>query len=132
MSHQCVKCSRIIPSGSREILDGCSECHGRFFFYVREEQLEKLRQRVIEIPEEDKIKIEEDVREIAGIEADEMPVILDFESVRVTGEGKFELDLVNLFNKKRPLVYKIEEGKYLIDLARTLQKSPVDDSFEKK
>ena len=129
MPHQCVRCSRIIPAGSREILDGCSECHGRFFFYVKDEYLQKIREKIVEIPEEDKIKIEKDVREIAGIEKDEIPVILDFESVRVTGEGKFELDLVHLFNKKRPLVYKIEEGKYLIDIARTLQKSPIDDSF---
>ncbi|MCR4327395.1 MAG: Zn-ribbon domain-containing protein [Nanoarchaeota archaeon] len=132
MPHQCVRCSKIISSGSRELLDGCSECKGKFFFYVRDEQLEKLKEKTIEIPEEDKIKIEEDVREIAGIENDDLPVILDFESVRATGEGKFELDLVNLFNTKRPLVYKIDEGKYLIDLARTLQKFPIDDSFKDK
>ncbi len=121
MPHQCVRCSRIIPASSRELLDGCSSCGGRFFFYVRDEQIEKLKNKVIEIPEEDKEKIETDVREIAGINEDDMPVILDFESVRVTGDGKFELDLVNLFNKKKPLVYKLEEGKYLIDIARTLQ-----------
>ena len=132
MPHQCVKCSRIIPAGSREILEGCAECRGKFFFYVKEEQLEKLKGKVIEIPEEDKLKIEEDVREIAGIEDDDMPVILDFKSVRATGEGKFELDLVNLFNKKRPLVYKIDEGKYLIDIARTLQKASIDDTSDSK
>ena len=120
MPHQCVKCSRIIPLASREILEGCSNCHSRFFFYVREEQLEQLKQKIIEIPEENKAQIEKDVREIAGIEEEDMPVILDFESVRVTGEGKFELDLANLFNKNKPLIYKLEEGKYMIDLGRTL------------
>ena len=126
MPHQCVKCSRIIPAGSRELLDGCSSCGSRFFFYVREEQLEKLKNQVIEIPEVDKKQIEKDIRLIAGIEEPDAPVILDFESVRATGDGKFELDLVNLFNKKKPLVYKLEEGKYLIDIARTLK----DSSFE--
>ncbi len=121
MPHQCVKCSKIISVGSRELLEGCSECHSRFFFYVREEQLKKLKEKVIEIPEADREKIEKDVRTIAGIEEEDAPVILDFESVRVTGDGKFELDLVNLFNKKKPLVYKLEEGKYLIDIARTLR-----------
>lgn len=132
MPHQCVRCSKIISSGSREILDGCSGCGGKFFFYVKDEQLDKIKEKTIEIPEEDKIKIEEDVREIAGIENEDIPVILDLESVRATGEGKFELDLVNLFNTKRPLVYKIDEGKYLIDIARTLQKFPIDDSFKDK
>jgi predicted nucleic acid-binding Zn-ribbon protein len=51
------------------------------------------------------------------------PVILDFESVRVTGEGKFELDLARLFDKKKPLVYRLDEGKYMIDLAKTMKDS---------
>jgi len=121
MPHQCVKCSKIIPVGSREIIEGCNKCHSKFFFYIREEQLKKLQEQIIEIPENEKNQIEKDVREIAGITDLDAPVILDFESVKVTGEGKFELDLSNLFNKKRPLVYKLEEGKYMIDLARTLK-----------
>lgn len=120
MPHQCVKCSRIIPAGSREILDGCKECGSRFFFYVKEEQLEKLKEQPIEIPEPEKKKIEKDIREIAGIKDENSPVVLDLESVRAIGEGKFELDLSKLLNKKRPLVYKVEEGKYMIDLATTL------------
>lgn len=121
MPHQCVKCSRIIPAGSREILEGCANCHSKFFFYVREEQLDLLKNQKIEIPDGDKKQIEQDLRDIAGIEEVDAPVILDFESVRVTGEGKFEIDLTNLFNSKTPLVYKVDEGKYLIDLARTLK-----------
>ncbi|MBM3247734.1 hypothetical protein FJZ17_04330, partial [Candidatus Pacearchaeota archaeon] len=46
---------------------------------------------------------------------------LDLESIRVLGPGKFEIDVVNLFSKKRPLIYKLEEGKYIIDLASTLR-----------
>ncbi|NCN86668.1 hypothetical protein GW932_02455 [archaeon] len=120
MPHQCVKCSRVIPVGSREIIEGCNSCKSKFFFYVREEQLQMLKEKVIEIPENEKKQIEKDVRDIAGITDMNMPVILDFESVRAIGEGKFELDLARLFDKKRPLVYRIEEGKYMIDLARTM------------
>jgi predicted nucleic acid-binding Zn-ribbon protein len=116
MPHQCVKCSRIIPIASKELLEGCQECKSKFFFYVREEQLEKLKEQIIDIPEAEKKQIERDIRKIAGIEKEDAPVILDFESIRVTGEGKFEIDLANLFNQKQPLVYKLEEGKYLIDL----------------
>jgi predicted nucleic acid-binding Zn-ribbon protein len=123
MPHQCVKCSRILPKANRELLEGCAKCGSKFFFYIREEQLEQLKHRVIEIPENEKLKIEKDVRDIAGITDMDAPVILDFESVRVTGTGKFELDLANLFDKKKPLVYKLEEGKYLIDLAKTMKES---------
>jgi len=128
MPHQCVKCSNIIPMGSKELLEGCGKCGGHFFFYIRDEQLEKIKQNPIEIPKEEKEKVEKDIREIAGIVKEDTPVILDLESVRVTGDGKFEIDIVNLFNKERPLIYKLEEGKYIIDLATTLKRSMKDVS----
>jgi predicted nucleic acid-binding Zn-ribbon protein len=112
----------MIESGSGEIIKGCSECGGRFFFFIREGQLEELKNKIIEIPEKEKKRVEKDIREIAGITDEEAPVILDIESIRVTGEGKFELDLVKLFQKDKPLVYKLEEGRYIIDLASTLKK----------
>jgi len=126
MPHQCVKCSRIIPIGSRELLAGCADCGGKFFFYIKEEHLNNIRDNPIEIPEEEKGKIEQDVREMAGIVEEDAPVILDLESIRITGDGKFELDIVKLFRKDRPLIYKLEEGKYIIDLSTILKKSVAD------
>ncbi|MEX0920249.1 MAG: Zn-ribbon containing protein [Candidatus Pacearchaeota archaeon] len=120
MPHQCVKCSRIIPPGSRELLEGCADCKGRFFFYIRDDQLNKVKENPIDIPDKEKKKIEKDIRDVVGITDEEAPVILDIESIRVTGEGKFELDLIKLFSKDRPLIYKLEEGKYIVDLASTL------------
>lgn len=131
MPHQCVKCSRIIPAGSKELLTGCESCHGHFFFFIREEQLEKLRNTHIEIPEQERSMVEKEIREMAGITEDDTPVILDIESVRAIGAGKYEIDIVNLFNKKRPLIYKLEEGKYIIDLASTL-KSSLKDMIDTK
>ena len=126
MPHQCVRCSRIIPSGSREILEGCKDCGGHFFFYIRDDQLERVKNQIVEIPREEKKRVENDIREIAGITDEEAPVILDIESIRVTGEGKFELDIMKIFRKDRPLIYKLEEGKYIIDLASTLRASTKD------
>jgi predicted nucleic acid-binding Zn-ribbon protein len=80
-----------------------------------------LKNQVIEIPEKELETIEKDIREMAGIIDDDSPVILDIESIRAIGPGKYEIDVVNLFNKERPLIYKIEEGKYIIDLASTLK-----------
>ena len=125
MPHQCVKCSRIIPVGSKELLEGCKECNGHFFFYIRDDQIEKTKE-IIVIPEEEKKQVEKDIRELAGITDEQIPVILDIESVRVTGAGKFELDLTKIFSKDRPLIYKLEEGKYIIDLASTLRMNVKD------
>ncbi len=130
-----MRCSRILPKASEELLKGCANCGSHFFFYIRDEQLEKAREDPIKIPEIQRKEIEKDVREIVGIEKDDQPVILDLESVRIAGPGKFEIDVVNLFNESRPLIYKLEEGKYLIDLATTLgrytKKSEGEKSHEK-
>jgi len=123
MPHQCVHCGKICPAGSREILEGCDKCGSHFFFYIQEDQINQIKENPLEIPQEEKKQIEKDIREIAGITEENSPVILDIESIRVTGSGKFEIDLVHLFQKDRPLIYKLEEGKYIIDLASTLQKS---------
>ncbi len=123
MPHQCVHCGEFYPAGSIELLTGCKKCGGHFFFYVKDEQVQKIKENPIEIPQTDKVRIEKDIRDIAGIIEEDAPVILDIESIRVTGEGKFEIDLVKLFAKERPLVYKLEEGKYIIDIASTLKQS---------
>lgn len=119
MPHQCVHCSKIIEVGSKEILEGCNSCGGKFFFYIRDEQVERLKASREELIPEfntvDKEKVEEDVRSILKIEDEDKPVILDLESVRVLNPGQFEIDIVSLMNRK-PVVFKLSEGKYVIDL----------------
>lgn len=93
--------------------------------------VEEIKTKIEELNKYDKEKIEKDVREIIGItEREDIPIILDLESIRVLKPGKFEIDVVNLFNKKRPLIYKLEEGKYIIDLASTLRLN--SEELEKK
>ena len=130
MPHKCVHCSAIYPDASKELLEGC-KCGSHFFFYLNEEQIEKLKTsqkdiNISELTNEEKNKIETDVREIMKINDEETPVILDLESIRILGPGKFEVDLTNLFSKNRPLIYKLDEGKYIIDLASTLNMKPKD------
>lgn len=127
MPHQCVHCSEIYGDAAAEILKGCSKCNGRFFFYLSEERLKKIKESQPPVPEleqldaAEKKQIELDVREIAGIEEEEAPVILDFESVKIVKPGKYLLDISNLFSKERPLIYKLEDGKYVIDLSSQLK-----------
>ena len=123
MPHECVHCGKMYEDAAAELLRGCS-CGSKFFYFVRKEQLKELQEKKVELEGMDKKKVEEDIREMIGLEEErEIPVILDLESIRVTGEGKFEIDLVNLFRRDRPLIYKLEEGKYIIDLASTLRQS---------
>jgi len=123
--HQCVHCGRIIEDASNELLAGCVNCSSHFFFFIKKEHLDKLTENNVELSGMDKAQVEKDVREIIGVKEEE-PVILDLESVKVVRPGKFIIDIVNLFRKDKPLIYKLEEGKYIIDLAGTLQKFTPD------
>jgi len=129
MPHQCTKCGKIHPDADEAILTGC-ECGSRFFYYIRQEKADELEkglsneisEAIVELDKADKVQIEKDIREITGMEDEpDKPVILDLESVKVIRPGKFEIDIVNLFNKKRPLIYKLEEGKYIIDLSNSFK-----------
>ncbi len=127
MPHQCTRCGEIYPDASKELLAGC-KCGSKFFYYIRQEKLDELNRikseeilgTIEELNRSDKTQIEKDIREITGLtEEPDKPVILDLESVRVISPGKFEIDIINLFSKRRPIIYKLEEGKYIIDLTST-------------
>ena len=120
MPHQCVRCNTFHEDNSKEIIGGCS-CGGKLFFYVKREKLDKAKEAVVNLSEEEKGMIESDVLEIAGISGQDKSVILDMESVRVNQSGKYEIDLVNLM-KGEPLVYKVGDGKYIVDLIKSLGK----------
>jgi predicted nucleic acid-binding Zn-ribbon protein len=117
MSNKCTQCGKIYADAAPELLKGC-ECGSKFFFYIREEKTDELIERVAELEKIDRVQIEKDIREATGLdEKPEEPVILDIESIKIIEPGKFEIDIMNLFTKKRVLIYELEEGKYLIDLA---------------
>ena len=121
MPHQCVRCSTFYEDGASEILKGCS-CGGRLFFFIKKEKLEAAKQVLPpDLSVQEKAQVEKDVLELVGQPEDDLPVVLDFESIRVLEPGKYQLDIVQLF-KGEPLIFKLEEGKYVIDLVETFQR----------
>lgn len=122
MPHQCVRCNTFYDEKAEEIMKGCS-CGGRLFFFIKKEKLDKMREMTANLTTDEKDKIEQDVREIIGeAEEENEPVVLDLETIRIQKPGKYELDLVQLF-KNGPLIYKVDEGKYVIDLIRSFRKA---------
>ncbi|MFC1696833.1 Zn-ribbon domain-containing protein [Nanoarchaeota archaeon] len=120
MPHQCVRCGIMYNDTSIEIIEGCP-CGAKLFFYIKKKALEK-QEELPQLSKKEKVQIEKDVLDIIGQEEPDKPVILDIESIKIIKPGKFELDLVQLFNKKQPLVYKLEDGKYVIDIAESFSK----------
>jgi predicted nucleic acid-binding Zn-ribbon protein len=116
--------------GSKELLEGCS-CGSRFFFFIKQSAIEKSKKLSSNLNKGDRARIEKDVEEIVESKTNfkEGPVFLDIESVRVLKPGKYEINLVDLF-RKEPLVYKIGDGKYVIDLISTFNLSKNKKTFK--
>lgn len=120
MPHQCVRCGKLYKDASNELIKGCSDCSGRFFFFISDKAFEK-RGKIPHLSKDERKQIEEDVADIVESKLDkDKPVILDIESINILKPGKYELDLVDIF-KGKPLIYKLEEGKYVIDLISTFE-----------
>ena len=127
MPHQCVRCNTFYDDGNEAILKGCS-CGAKLFFFIKKERLEKLQKAAVEAPPvnaEERKQIEADVLDVLGVSEPEEPVVLDLESVRVLKPGKYEIDLVHLF-KGEPLIFKLADGKYIIDIAETFRRMRKD------
>ncbi len=124
--HQCVKCSNLYEDGSQTLLKGCEKCGGKFFFFINKKSVDKAKQITQELTVEQKKEIEEDVMEILGESESELPIVLDIETINVIEPGKYELDLIDLF-RGRPLVYRLEEGKYIIDIANSFSSKDFED-----
>lgn len=126
MPYKCVHCSSLYDDGSEAVLKGCNECGRKFFFFIRKEQLSQMKQKSeeeVDLSASEKQQIERDVREISGFEDEETPVFLDFESIKVVKPGKYLVDLGNLFSMEKPRIYKLEDGKYIVDLSKIRHQS---------
>ena len=134
MPNQCMKCNKIYPDGSEELLKGC-KCGSKFFFFIKQDAPKKIHEITKNITVEDKEKMERDVLDIIG-ERDEQeedqPVFLNLETIKVLEPGKYQIGLRDIF-KGKPLVYKLEEGKYIIDIATTFSQKHIEqDKKEEK
>lgn len=124
MPHQCVRCSKFYDDGAKEILSGCS-CGSRFFFFIRKHDVKTMQEMTVNLTVEDKKQLEKDALDLVGEDEPERPVVLELESIRMLKPGKFEIDLIDLFRGK-PLVYKVGDGKYVIDIASTFKSKDLD------
>jgi len=128
MPHQCVRCGNLYPAGCEELLSGC-KCGSKFFFFVKQEAIERAKFVTSNLSDKEKSRIEKDVLDIVGASHKDEPIVLDFESINVSEPGKYEIDLVDLF-KGKPLIYKLEEGKYVIDIVSTFESKNLDEEVK--
>ena len=122
MPNKCTVCGQVHPDDAKYLLNGCNKCGSKFFFYVREEYLEKAEKDIKRLTKSEVKEMEQDIRDIIpeDVEKNET-VILDVEAIRVIRPGKYEIDVMNLFHQK-PIVIRVGEGKYELDLSILMSK----------
>jgi len=99
--HKCLKCGKKFERITKEMLNGCPECGGRLFLYIRDGRDLEARELV------DRIVIEEG-KEIRPEE--------QIESLRILSAGVYELNLDALMEKREIVMGLKQNGSYAIHL----------------
>jgi predicted nucleic acid-binding Zn-ribbon protein len=122
MPNRCIKCGKLHPNEAPYLIEKGCECGSRFFFFVKEETLRKFEKEIEKLSPYEIEEIQREIREILEKEdLENETVILDLEAIHVVRPGKYLIDLTNLFSQK-PLIIKIGEGRYEIDLEGLIKK----------
>ncbi len=113
MPHQCLNCESIFDNSSDAIIKGCPNCGNKLFLFIK-----KIpeKQEEIELSSHEKELIMQEVESMAEIKNSIEPIILKLENVRVIKPGKYEIDINQLLKNDKPVVYKVQDGTYVIDL----------------
>lgn len=113
MPHQCLKCETIYDNTSDVIISGCPNCGAKLFLYIKKVP---EKEQEIELSNAEKELIISEVSNYVDIEDTDTPIILKLENIRVLSPGKYEIDINQLMKKEKPIIYKVQDGTYIIDL----------------
>jgi predicted nucleic acid-binding Zn-ribbon protein len=107
MVHTCATCGKVYPDSSPDILQGCSSCGGKKFYFERPGAYRKTEVPACPpIPEpepEPEEKREEDRFDRV-------------ESIRILGPGTYELNIEKMADSDDRVVGLGREGSYAVDL----------------
>lgn len=113
MPHQCLNCNSIYDNSSDAIIKGCPKCGKKLFLYIKKIPEKKEE---IELSTHEKDFILKEIESITDIEDPDSPIILKLENIRIIKPGQYEIDINQLLKKEKPVIYKIQDGTYVIDL----------------
>ena len=126
MPHQCLKCQEVYSNDSDVILKGCIKCGSKVFMYMKnfpKKSEEEIEDNSFKISKEGKKAILRELEKREDFKSSDEPIILDLENIKVIDEGKYEIDINQLFKGDKPLVYKVDGGTYVLDLKFMRQKN---------
>ena len=112
-----MNCGEVFEDDSDELIDGC-ECGSSLFMY--EKNPEKSESEL----QEEKELVEDDIQDMileGEAERENIQIEFDLDSIKVKGEGVYELNISRLLNEM-PLIISKSEGIYHIDLPSAFKK----------
>ncbi len=116
MRHQCVRCGRIYPSESKNLMEGCM-CGSKLFLYLRGPKLEVKRSQL----PKNLGALEGEIRKMLGEKTSpDQPISISIENLRLGRNGVYDIDLESLL-KGDPIILKDPLGVYFIDLKTMLR-----------
>ena len=113
MPHKCLNCNSVYENTSEVIMKGCPKCGKKLFLFIK-----KIPENIaeIELTNEQKELVLNELNGFVDLDEPDMPIVLKLENIRVIEPGKYEIDINQLMKKDKPLIYKVQDGTYLIDL----------------
>ena len=113
MPHKCLNCNSVYENTSEVIMKGCPKCGKKLFLFIK-----KIPENIaeIELTNEQKELVLNELNGFVDLDEPDMPIVLKLENIRVIEPGKYEIDINQLMKKDKPLIYKVQDGSYLIDL----------------
>lgn len=115
MPHQCINCGAQYDDTSNVILQGCQHCGKKLFLFIKSTKKEEIKEE-IELTQKNKDLILQEIEENIGTTEPEKPIFLKIENVHIIAPGKYEIDINQLLKKDKPLIYKVGDGTFVIDL----------------
>ncbi|MFP4402056.1 MAG: Zn-ribbon domain-containing protein [Candidatus Nanoarchaeia archaeon] len=115
MPHQCINCGTIHDDTSNAILSGCTNCGKKLFLYIKSSKKETVQEE-IELTQQNKEAILQEIEQNVGTLDPQTPIFLKVENIHVISPGKYEIDINQLLRKEKPLIYKVGDGTFVIDL----------------
>lgn len=111
MVHTCAKCGKVYPDSSAEILNGCSQCGGKKFYFerpgARKNKSPDAEQRPAAPAPPPAPEKEEAAEEDRGSRV---------ESIRIVAPGTYELNIEKMARSDDRVVGLGREGSYAVDL----------------
>jgi len=120
-----MNCGEVFEDDSDKIVDGC-DCGCSLFMY--ESNPEKSESEL----QEEKERVEDDIQDMileGEEERNNIQIEFDLDSIKVKGEGVYELNISRLLNEM-PLIISKDEGTYHIDLPSAFKKEKGEVDLE--